>query len=211
LFLKKFMDWHITDVESLAMIDRTISNNRFSPAEYEIIRQIIYRTADFDYYSSIHFSQSALHQGIAALSAHTSIIVDLAAIQIEIAPLLYETFLNPVYCCTNVDVKLQPEKTKFALGLVSLAKGYPDSIYIIGQEQTALKTLVELVTKKITKPSLIIATAPVFTAKNSQKWLLESKIPHICLKGQKGGVNVAISIIKSLIALAWYAEKSLKA
>lgn len=203
------MDWHITDVESLAIIDRAISKNRFSPAEYEIIRQVIYRTADFDYYSSLHFSESSIHQGTAALSAHSSIIVDIPAIQIEIAPLLYETFLNPVYCCTNIDVKQQIEKTKCALGLVSLAKGYPDSIYIIGQEQTALVTLVELVKKKIIRPSLVIATAPIFTAQSSQKWLLESKIPHICLDGQKGGVNVAISIIKSLIALAWYAEKSL--
>jgi precorrin-8X/cobalt-precorrin-8 methylmutase len=203
------MDWHITDVESLAIIDRAISDNRFSPAEYEIVRQIIYRTADFDYYSLVNFSQSALHQATAALSSHTAIIVDLPAIQIEIAPILYETFLSPVYCSTNVNVKSQEEKTKCSLGLASLAKGYPDSIYIIGQEQTALTTLVELVKNKVTKPSLIIATPPIFTAQNSQKWLLESQIPHISLKGQKGGVNVAIAIIKSLIALAYYGENSL--
>lgn len=202
------MDWHITDIESLAIIDRAISNHRFSPAEYEIIRQVIYRTADFDFYSSLHFSPSALYQGTAALSSHSSIIVDNPAIQIEIAPLLYETFLSPVYCCSNVSVKPEPEQTQFASGLVSLARSYPKSIYVIGQEQTALEALITLVQSKAIKPSLIIATTPIFTAQSSQTWLLESQIPHICSSGEKGGISVAISIMKSLITLAWYGEQS---
>lgn len=202
------MDLHITDVESLAVIDRAISSNRFSPAEYEIIRKVIYRTADFDYYSLLHFSESALDRARVALSAHTSIITDVAAIQIEIAPLLYETFLNPVYCCRNVSVKTQPGKTKYALGLEALAKSHPEGIYIIGQEQTALTILVKLAQKTVIKPSLVITTAPIFTAQSSQEWLKNSHIPLIYLNSQKGGISVALSIIKSLIDLAWNAEES---
>ena len=205
------MDWDTTDVASLAIIDREVSNNRFPPAEYEIIRRVIYRTADFDYYSLLNFSESALRQGGVALSAHTSIVVDIPEIQIAIAPLLYETFCNPVYCCRNVPTKSQPGQTKYSLGLKVLAQRYPAGIYIIGQEQTALTTLVELAHKKIIQPSLVIVTAPVFTAQNSREWLKKSSIPYICLDSHKGGSNIAISIIESLINLVWCDSNNLLA
>jgi len=43
------MEWHVTDAQSLAVIDREIGEHAFSPAEYEIVRRVIYATADFDY------------------------------------------------------------------------------------------------------------------------------------------------------------------
>lgn len=41
------MEWHVTDAQSLAIIDSEIENHVFSPAEYEIVRRVIYSTADF--------------------------------------------------------------------------------------------------------------------------------------------------------------------
>ena len=202
------MDWHITDVESLAIIDRTISNNRFSPAQYEIIRHTIFHTADFDYYSLLHFSESALHDGARALSSHQAIVVDVPSIQVEIAPLLYETFLNPVYCCRHANVNFKQSNSDSALGLKTLAPSYPQGIYIIAQEQPVLNTLIELIQQQAVKPSLVIATAPIFTAHSSQEWLINSSIPNICLNSDKGGVSVALSIIKSLINLVWYENQN---
>lgn len=196
------------DVESLAIIDRAISNNRFSPAEYEIIRRTIFRTADFDYYSLLHFSESALHQGQIALSDHKSIVVDVPSVQAEIAPLLYETFLNPVYCCRNVNIKPKPGENIYSLGLQALAKEHPDAIYVVAQEQTALNTLVKLIQKEVIKPSLVIVTAPIFVSHSNQEWLINSFIPNICLNGDKGGISVALSIIKSLINLVWYENQN---
>ena len=43
------MEWHITDAQSLAIIDNEIGEHSLSPAEYEIVRQVIYATADFEY------------------------------------------------------------------------------------------------------------------------------------------------------------------
>ena len=201
------MAWHITDVESLAIIDRTIANNRFSPAQYEIIRQTIFHTADFDYYSLLHFSESALNCGATALSRHKAIVVDVPSIQIEIAPLLYETFVNPVYCCRHANAELQNKD--YSTGLKTLASSHPEAIYIIAQEQSALNTLVELIQSQAVKPSLVIATAPIFTAHSNQEWLINSSIPSICLNSDKGGVSVALSIIKSLINLVWYEKQNL--
>ncbi|MFQ3628014.1 MAG: precorrin-8X methylmutase, partial [Cyanobacteriota bacterium] len=57
------MEWHITDAQSLRIIDREIGNHAFSPAEYEIVRRVIYATADFEYRDLIRFSEQALQAG----------------------------------------------------------------------------------------------------------------------------------------------------
>lgn len=54
------MEWQVTDAQNLAIIDREIDDHFFSPAEYEIIRRVIYATADFEYKSLIRFSEHAL-------------------------------------------------------------------------------------------------------------------------------------------------------
>lgn len=59
------MEWDVTDAQSLAIIDREIGKTLFSPAEYEIIRRVIYQTADFDYLSLLRFSKRALQSGAA--------------------------------------------------------------------------------------------------------------------------------------------------
>lgn len=199
------MDLHITDAASLAQIDRQINNDRFSPAEYEIVRQVIYRTADFEYASLLHFNHDALVKGTVALAARSSIIVDVPAIQVSIVPQLQKSFGNPVYCCTTAIARPQKHKTKAAWGLEILAKSHPQGIYIIGQEQTALVTLAELTERKIINPALAIVTAPIFVEEDMKEWLQNSTIPSIYIKNCKGNAIVAATIVNSLITLAWYA------
>ncbi len=96
------MDLHFTEASSLAIIDHQIERiegieSNFSPAQYEIIRQVIYSTADMEYQSLLKFSDSALAKGAAALTAITPIIVDVPEVQVSIVPKLQQTFGNPVY------------------------------------------------------------------------------------------------------------------
>ncbi|NEQ69246.1 MAG: precorrin-8X methylmutase, partial [Symploca sp. SIO2D2] len=57
------MEWHVTDAQSLAIIDREMGKHAFSAAEYEIVRRVIYATADFEYKSLIRFSERSLQAG----------------------------------------------------------------------------------------------------------------------------------------------------
>ncbi len=199
------MDLHITDASSLAIIDRQVDNQQLSPAEYEIVRQVIYRTADFEYSSLLRFSKNVLTIGSAALAARTSIIVDVPAIQVSIVPWLQQTFGNPVYCCTTTNVRPQKRKTKAAWGLETLAKNHTDSIYVIGQDQTALTTLVELTQRKVINPTLAVVTAPVFVEQDMKQFLKAADIPSIYIDGSKGNAIVAATIINSLVNLSWQA------
>jgi precorrin-8X/cobalt-precorrin-8 methylmutase len=203
------MEWHPSDAQSLSVIDREIGNHAFSPAEYEIVRRVIYSTADFEYKSLVHFSDLALQSGAAALAARTTIIVDVPMVQVGINTNIQSTFSNPIYCSMEAITRPQKEKTKAAWGIETLAKRYPEGIFVVGQSQTALLTLVELIEAEEIKPALVIGTPAGFVEADVAKDRLnDSLIPHIRTEGQKGSAVVAAAIVNGLVDLAWQAYGS---
>ena len=200
------MEWHLTDAQSLGIIDREIGAHAFSPAEYEIVRRVIYATADFEYKSLIQFSDQALQSGAAALAARTTIVVDVPMVQVGITPLIQKTFANPVYCSMETLTRPQKEKTKAAWGIETLARRYPEGIFAIGEAQTALSALVELVEMEVIKPALVIGAPAGFVEVDVAKDRLnDSQVPHIRTEGRKGSAVVAAAIVNGLVDLAWQA------
>ncbi|MBD2099943.1 precorrin-8X methylmutase [Leptolyngbya sp. FACHB-261] len=200
------MEWHVTDAQSLAIIDREIGDHAFSPSEYEIVRRVIYATADFEYKYLVQFSDQALQAGAAALAARSTIIVDVPMLQVAIAPSIQATFANPVYCSMDALTRPQREKSRTAWGIATLAQRYPEGIFVVGQSQTALTTLVELIEIEEIKPALVIATPSGFLEADAAKERLQdSQIPHIRIEGRKGSAVVAAAILDGLVDLAWQA------
>ncbi len=200
------MEWHITDAQSLGIIDREIGEHTFSPAEYEIVRRVIYATADFEYKSLIRFSEQALQSGAAALAARTTIVVDVPMVQVGITPIIQQTFANPVYCSMDALTRPQREKTRAAWGIETLARRYPEGIFVIGQAQTALTALVNLIEAEEIRPALVVGTPAGFLDVDVAKGRLQdSLVPHIRIDGRKGSAVVAAAIVTGLVDLAWQA------
>jgi precorrin-8X/cobalt-precorrin-8 methylmutase len=200
------MEWHVTDAQSLRLIDEEIGEHGFSPAEYEIVRRVIYATADFEYKSLIRFSDQALQAGAAALAARSTIVVDVPMVQVGIAPIIQHTFANPVYCSMEALTRPQREKTRAAWGIETLARRYPEGIFVVGQAQTALITLVELIEAEVIRPALIIGTPAGFVGVDvAVERLKDSLVPHIRIEGRKGSAVVASAIVNGLVDLAWQA------
>jgi precorrin-8X/cobalt-precorrin-8 methylmutase len=200
------MEWHVTDAQSLGIIDREIGNHSFSPAEYEIVRRVIYATADFEYKSLVRFSEQALQSGAAALAARSTIVVDVPMVQVGITPNIQSTFANPVYCSMETLTRPQKEKTRAAWGIETLARRYPEGIFVIGQAQTALTALVDLIEAEEIRPALVIGTPSGFVGVDVAKSRLQdSLIPHIRIEGRKGSAVVAAAIVNGLVDLAWQA------
>ena len=203
------MEWHVTDAQSLSIIDREIGNHNFSPAEYEILRRVIYATADFEYKSLIRFSERALHAGAVALAARSTIVVDVPMVQVGITPNIQNTFSNPVYCSMEAWTRPQKEKTQAAWGIETLAKRYPEAIYVVGQAQTALTTIVELIEADQIRPALVIGTPSGFVEVDvAKERLKDSMIAHITIDGRKGSAVAAAAIVNGLVDLAWEAYGS---
>lgn len=200
------MEWHATDAQSLAIIDREIDTHAFSAAEYEIVRRVIYATADFEYQHLIRFSDRALQAGAAALAARTTIVVDVPMVQVGITPQIQDTFANPVYCSLETLTRPQKEKTRSAWGIDTLARRYPEGIFVVGQSQTALTALIELIEAEEIRPALVIGTPSGFVEVDVAKSRLQdSLIPHIQIEGRKGSAVVAAAIVNGLVDLAWQA------
>lgn len=200
------MEWHVTDAQSLGIIDREVGGHAFSPAEYEIVRRVIYTTADFEYKSLIRFSDQALQAGAAALAARTTIVVDVPMVQVGIMPNIQATFANPVYCSMEALTRPQKEKTRAAWGIETLAHRYPEGIFVVGQSQTALSAIVELIEAEEIRPALVIGTPAGFVDVDVVKARLnDSQIPHIRIEGRKGSAVVAAAILNGLVDLAWQA------
>lgn len=200
------MEWHFTDAQSLGIIDREIGDHAFSPAEYEIVRRVVFATADFEYKSLIRFSDQALQAGAAALAARTTIVVDVPMVQVGIAPQIQSTFANPVYCSVEAIVRPQKEKSRAAWGIETLARRYPEAIFVVGQSQTALTTLVELIETEEIRPALVIGTPSGFVDVDVAKDRLnDSLVPHIRIEGRKGSAVVAVAVVSGLVDLAWQA------
>ncbi len=200
------MEWHVTDAQSLAIIDLEVGDYVFSPAEYEIVRRVIYATADFEYKSLIRFSERALQAAAAALAARTTIVVDVPMVQVGIAYDIQNTFANAVYCSMEALTRPQKEKTRVAWGIETLAKRYPEGIFVVGQAQTALTALVDLIDAEEIRPALIIATPAGFVHVDTAKERLqESLVPNITINSRKGNAVVAAAIVDGLVDLAWQA------
>jgi precorrin-8X/cobalt-precorrin-8 methylmutase len=200
------MDWHITDAQSLAMIDLEVGEHTLSPSEYEIVRQIIYATADFEYQNLVKFSEHALQAGAAALAARTTIVVDVATVQAGIAKRVHSTFANPIYCGSEAFTRPQKNKSQAGWGIETLANRYPEAIFVIGESQAALAALVHMIEMEEAKPALVIAAPAGFIEVDQIKDRLnDSMVPHIRVNGRKGNAIVAATILNALTDLAWQA------
>lgn len=200
------MEWQLTDAQNLALIDREIGDYGFSPAEYEIVRRVIYATGDFEYKSLIRFSDRALPAGAAALAARSTIIVDLPMVQVGITSSIQKTFANPVYCSNDARDWSQKEQHHSAWGIETLAKRYPEAIFVVSQGQAALTALLELIEAEEIRPALVIGTPAGFIDVDVAKQRLnDSNVPHIRIDGRKGSAVVATAIINGLVELAWQA------
>jgi precorrin-8X/cobalt-precorrin-8 methylmutase len=203
------MEWHITDAQSLSIIDQEIGEHSFSPAEYEIVRQVIYATADFEYKNLIRFSDHALQAGASALAIRNTVVVDVPTLQAAIFPQISDTFANPIYCGVDAITRPQKGKTQAAWGIETLAKRYPEAIFVIGESQTALATLVDLIETEDVNPALVIGSPAGFIDADVIKSRLnDSLIPHIRVDGRKGNVIAAAAIFNSLVNLSWQAYGS---
>ncbi|MCY7274632.1 MAG: precorrin-8X methylmutase, partial [Phormidesmis sp. CAN_BIN44] len=116
------------------------------------------------------------------------------------------TFSNPIYCSMEAITRPQKEKTRAAWGIETLARRYPEGIFVVGQSQTALSILVELIEAEEIKPALVIGTPAGFIDVEVIKARLnDSLIPHIRTEGRKGSAVVAAAIVTGLVDLAWQA------
>jgi precorrin-8X/cobalt-precorrin-8 methylmutase len=119
-------------------------------------------------------------------------------------------FANPIYCASETLTRPQKSKIKTAWEMQTMARRYPEGIVIIGQSETALIALVELIEEEIIKPALVIGTpAGLIGVDVVKERLQDTDIPLITIQGSKGSAVVAVAIFNGLVALTRLAYSEL--
>jgi len=205
---------HPIERESFRIISEQLDESRFSPSELPIIKRVIHATGDFEYADLIRFSKNAIETGIDAITRGADIITDVRMVEVGINKRLLSEWGGKVICRVEDAGEMIKEggsKTRTEMGIgLALKESHDIGIIAIGNAPSALLKAIEILNLPLApRPSPLVIGVPVgfVGAEASKDELMRLPIPHISIRGRKGGSTVAVAIVNALLMMA---EKKLQ-
>lgn len=193
------------DIEkgSFEIIGKEMGPHNFNDEELQIIKRVIHTTADFEYKDLVKINNNAIEVGKNLLKKGVTIYTDTNMALSGINKRALKKLNCDVKCFVNLDDvhKIAKERgiTRSMAGVEKAAEDNVE-IFVFGNAPTALFRLMELMKEKKANPGLIVGVPVGFVgAEESKRKLEEMDIPHITIRGRKGGSTVAASIINALM------------
>lgn len=196
--------------KSMQIIEEILGakKQQFSQSELAIVKRVIHTTADFEYADLFSASPGAIAGGMKAFKEGNQVIVaDTNMIVSGINKGLLASYASKVECLVAEEETrreaLAAGVTRSMINIRRAAEKYPGAIYTIGNAPTALYELLQLIEDGRVQPALVVGVPVGFVeAEESKEALLQSKVPHIVIRGRKGGSTVAVAIINAMLKLA---------
>lgn len=175
--------------------------------EQKIIMRTIHTSADFDYASTLVFSNGAVKIAKNLILNGADIVTDTNMAKAGISAKTLSKFGGKVHCfMADEDVSIEAKKRNITRASVSMEKARSLSetgkklIFAIGNAPTALISLYEMIQKTDYRPDFIIGVPVGFVnVEQSKEMILSTDIPYIINKGRKGGSNIAAAICNALL------------
>lgn len=178
------------------------------PKENEaVIKRVIHTTADFDYAENLFFSPNVVSSAVELLRNKKPIVITDTHMALSgiskpsCAKLGIET-----YCfMSDDDVSALSKKTGMTRASCSIDKAarldeHRPIIFAIGNAPTALVRIRQLLDANLVHPEVIIAVPVGFVnVVNAKELIMETNVPQIVAKGQKGGSTIAAAIMNALL------------
>ena len=192
------------EAHSMEIIGQEMPSGDWTPGELLVVKRCIHTSADFDYATSLYFSDGVVEHALKLLREGVTIVTDtnMAAAGIN-KPALAR--LNSSVRCfmADEDVAAEAKARNITRAIVSMeraAKLTGHVIFAIGNAPTALIRLYELIEAGEICPDLIIGAPVGFVNVVEAKTLICSAgIPCIVPKGRKGGSGIAAAICNALL------------
>lgn len=200
MYIKKPMD---IEKMSMSIIDEVMGDTSFTQEEMPIAKRMIHTTGDIEYRKIIIFKNDFVYHAKSAISEGITIFTD--------TKMAYMGINKPALQKANCQIKCYIDDERVfrlseSLGTtrsacaVDLAVEDGIDAFVIGNAPTALFRLLELVEEGKVNPRFIVGVPVGFVgAAESKEYLREFSIPSISTLGNKGGSNVAASIINALL------------
>lgn len=201
MYIKKPME---IESKSMDIIDEVMGDTSFSEEEMVIAKRMIHTTGDFEYRHIIDFNGDFINIAKSAIEKGTTIYTDTKMVYAGInkkaldkanCKLKYFIDDERVY---SMSKELATTRSACA---IDLAVEEEIDIFVIGNAPTALFRILELVNEGKLDPKFVVGVPVGFVgAAESKEYLRQFKnIPSISTVGNKGGSNVAASIINALL------------
>jgi precorrin-8X/cobalt-precorrin-8 methylmutase len=212
-FLRTPLSGPDIEARSFAIIDQEIPHhNRFSPAQWEVVRRMVHTCADPDLAAAVRFSADAIDWGTEALRQGRSIYTDSNMIRagLSLARLRSanaEYGPERIHCHVadkNVATQAAVSHLPRSLFAIRQAKATLDGgIVVFGNAPVALLELNRLVLEENIRPALVIAMPVGFVhVVESKQELMSLGLPFIAVEGRRGGSTLAVSVVHALCELA---------
>ena len=194
-------------------IDQSEQEGICRAGDRELCRKILYRcihtTADFEYASTLRFSDDSVDIIQGLLKSGADIVTDTNMALTGINKKKLESLGGRVYCyMADESVAAEAKErglTRACVAMekaVSLHKDNPDKglIFAIGNAPTALISLHNLYSSGVLTPDFIIGVPVGFVnVVASKELIMASDIPYIVNAGNKGGSPVAAAIVNAVL------------
>lgn len=168
--------------------------------------RVIHACGMIDVAADIRASPGAASVGAAALRSGATILVDA---QMVAHGIIRERLpaANPVVCTLNdartEGIATRLETTRSAAALDLWGERLAGAVVAIGVAPTALFRLLELVANGAARPSLVIGMPVGFVgAAEAKAALIASGLPHIVVRGRRGGSAMAAAAVNAMAAAA---------
>lgn len=191
--------------KSMEIIDGLIGDQGRDAMERSVIKRVVHTTGDPQVAACMFFHAQAVAAGVAALHAGARIITDVTMVQAGINKKRLAEYGGRVDCLIHTPEVVEAAKrlgvTRAMVSLRQQQQHLDGAVIAIGNAPTALFELLSLIKHGAAKPALIIGVPVGFVGAAESKELLiaENPLPFITLRGNKGGSNVAASIVNALL------------
>ena len=189
---------------SFEIIAERLNGRTFGEDKDDIVKRVIHTSADFDYADNLVFSDGVVEKALEAIKAGATIVTDTRMAWSGINKKILESFGGQAVCyMSDEDVAAEAKERGITRAMVSMEKACAlegPVIFAIGNAPTALIAIDELVKEGKLDPALVIGVPVGFVnVVESKELIIESGIPHIVARGNKGGSNVAAAICNALL------------
>lgn len=182
------------------------NKEKFTEQELKVVMRTIHTTGDYEYENIIRIKNNAIDIGLEAIKNGCKIITDTKMAFSGINKKALEKLnckLENYIDNTEVYKLAKENGTTRSMAAVDYSVNQGAEIYVIGNAPTALYRLGELVLEKKASPKLIIGVPVGFVgAAESKEYIRSFNIPTITTIGNKGGSNVAASIVNALMYMS---------
>ncbi|MDD6763708.1 MAG: precorrin-8X methylmutase [Clostridiales bacterium] len=194
------------DIEkrSMEIIAEHLGDAVIDAENRDVLMRVIHTTADFDYVENLKFSAGAVSAGIDALKSGAHIVTDTNMAFAGINKKLVKQLGGDVHCfMADAEVAEKAKAQGITRAAVAVEKACElknELIFAVGNAPTALIKLDEMIKQHKVKPKLIIGVPVGFVnVVEAKEIIMQSGIPYIVAKGNKGGSNVAAAICNALL------------